>query len=62
VVIDSIRCGVPAGPEIAELGRTHGADATTSSRSSITTPPMDPLKPSTAAWNPYAVTPSDSET
>ena len=60
-VIDSIRRGVPAGLRRSpNSAAPYGADATTSSRSSTTTPPTDPPKPSTAAWKPYAATPSDS--
>ena len=62
-LINSIRRAVPAGlEEIAQLGRTWPAAATTSWPSSTTTPPTAPPKPSTAAWKHCAATPSASAT
>jgi hypothetical protein len=62
-IIDSILRGVP--PDLRRSPNSaapYGAAATTSWRSSTTTPPTDPPKPSTDDWKHCAATPSDSET
>ena len=62
-IIDTLRRGVPAVlEELAQLGRTLWRRRADILASSITTPPTDPPKPSTAAWKPCAATHSDSET